>query len=42
MINFSEKDDAAVKWCEEKYPELTQEYKKNYDGTICYILQKTP
>ena len=28
MINFSEKDDAAVKWCEEKYPELTQEYKK--------------
>lgn len=28
MINFSEEDDAAVKWCEEKYPELTQEYKK--------------
>ena len=28
MINFSEEDDAAVKWSEEKYPELTQEYKK--------------
>jgi len=28
MINYSEEDDAAVKWCEEKYPELTQEYKK--------------
>ena len=28
MINFSEEDDAAVKWCEEKYPEITQEYKK--------------
>ena len=28
MINFSEEDDAAVKWCEEKYPELTAEYKQ--------------
>ncbi|MEK9741368.1 MAG: hypothetical protein VW262_09300 [Flavobacteriaceae bacterium] len=28
MIDFTEEDDAAVKWCEEKYPELTQEYKK--------------
>ena len=28
MINFSEEDDAAVKWCEEKYPEIAQEYKK--------------
>ena len=28
MIEFSKEDDAAVKWCEEKYPELTQEYKK--------------
>lgn len=28
MINYSEEDDAAVKWCEEKYPELTAEYKK--------------
>ena len=28
MINFSKEDDAAVKWCEEKYPELTTEYKK--------------
>ena len=28
MINFTEEDDAAVKWCEEKYPELTAEYKK--------------
>ena len=27
MIEFSKEDDAAVKWCEEKYPELTQEYK---------------
>ena len=23
MINFTPEDDAAVKWCEEKYPELT-------------------
>ena len=28
MINFSEEDDAAVKWCEERYPELTSEYKQ--------------
>ena len=28
MINFTPEDDAAVKWCEEIYPELTQEYKK--------------
>ena len=28
MINFTEEDDAAVKWCEEKYPDLTAEYKK--------------
>ena len=28
MIEFTPEDDAAVKWCEEKYPELTQEYKK--------------
>ena len=28
MINFTKEDDAAVKWCEEKYPELTEEYKK--------------
>ena len=28
MIDFTKEDDAAVKWCEEKYPELTQEYKK--------------
>ena len=28
MINFTPEDDAAVKWCEEKYPELTAEYKK--------------
>ena len=28
MINFTEEDDTAVKWCEEKYPELTAEYKK--------------
>ena len=28
MMNFTPEDDAAVKWCEEKYPELTQEYKK--------------
>ena len=27
MIEFNKEDDAAVKWCEEKYPELTQEYK---------------
>ena len=28
MMNFTPEDDAAVKWCEEKYPEITQEYKK--------------
>ena len=28
MIEFTLEDDAAVKWCEEKYPELTKEYKK--------------
>ena len=28
MIEFTPEDDAAVKWCEEKYPELTKEYKK--------------
>ena len=28
MINFSEEDDIAVKWCEEKYPEIAEEYKK--------------
>ena len=27
-LNFSEKDNEAVKWCEDNYPELTQEYKK--------------
>ena len=27
-INFSEKDNKAVKWCEEKYPQLTDEFKK--------------
>ena len=27
-VNFTPEDDAAVKWCEEKYPELTTEYKK--------------
>ena len=27
-MNFTPEDDAAVKWCEEKYPEITQEYKK--------------
>ena len=27
-INFSEKDNQAVKWCEDIYPDLTLEYKK--------------
>ena len=27
-FKFSEEDDAAVKWCEDNYPEMTQEYKK--------------
>jgi len=27
-LNFSEKDNEAVKWCEDNYPELTLEYKK--------------
>ena len=28
MIEFSKEDNAAVKWCEDNYPELTTEYKK--------------
>lgn len=27
-LNFTEEDNKAVEWCEQKYPELTQEYKK--------------
>ena len=27
-MQFSEKDNKAVKWCEDNYPELTKEYKK--------------
>ena len=27
-INFSEKANQAVKWCEDNYPDLTLEYKK--------------
>ena len=27
-MEFSEKDNEAVKWCEDTSPELTQEYKK--------------
>jgi len=27
-MNFSEEDNKAVKWCEDNYPDLTQEYKK--------------
>ena len=27
-LNFSKEDNKAVEWCEEKYPELTAEYKK--------------
>ena len=27
-MEFTEKDNTAVKWCEDNYPELTQEYKK--------------
>ena len=27
-LNFSEKDNQAVDWCEKNYPELTTEYKK--------------
>ena len=27
-LNFTPEDDSAVKWCEEKYPELAVEYKK--------------
>ena len=28
MIDFTKEDNDAVEWCEDKYPELTQEYKK--------------
>ena len=27
-MEFSKEDDAAVKWCEDNYTEMTQEYKK--------------
>ena len=27
-MEFTEKDNEAVKWCEDNYPEMTQEYKK--------------
>ena len=27
-MEFSKKDEEAVKWCEDNYPEMTQEYKK--------------
>jgi hypothetical protein len=27
-MEFSEKDNEAVKWCEDNYPEMTTEYKK--------------
>ncbi len=27
-INFTEEDNNAVKWCEDKYPDMTAEYKK--------------
>ena len=27
-LNFSEEDNKAVKWCEDNYKELTDEYKK--------------
>ena len=27
-FNFSEEDNKAVEWCENKYPDLTAEYKK--------------
>ena len=27
-MEYTEKDNEAVKWCEDKYPEMTQEYKK--------------
>ena len=27
-MEFTEKDNKAVEWCEETYPELTDEYKK--------------
>ena len=27
-LKFTEKEESAVKWCEDNYPEMTQEYKK--------------
>ena len=30
-MEFSEKDQEAVKWCEDNYTEITDEY-KNYMG----------
>ena len=41
MIEFTEEDDAAVKWCEDKYPELAAEYKKqnNPQGKKGLLLQ---
>ena len=34
MMNFTPEDEAAVKWCEEKDPELTREYKKMMMRTL--------
>jgi hypothetical protein len=27
-MEFSKKDEEAVKWCEDNYPDMTAEYKK--------------
>ena len=39
-LNFSEKDNEAVKWCEDNYPELTQEYKKIMMGQYVTFCKK--
>ena len=40
MMDFTKEDDEAVKWCEEKYPELTAEYKKIMMGQYILFCKK--
>ena len=40
MMDFTKEDDEAVKWCEEKYPELPAEYKKIMMGQYILFCKK--
>ena len=37
-LNFTEEDNKAVEWCETNHPGICDEYKKNHDEPIHYIL----